>query len=123
MNEKVKKIQVSDTESVYMRRGLDGWRIVYPIKNDDDTWNWNNILYFGSPWRFVKWCIVLALFLLLIWGYNADVSACKFASEHMDQVCLNYSMMKSGHPQGLNFTIDWATLDKTNTKNTNVTNG
>jgi len=40
----IKKIEV-DGETLYVNKGFFfGWGVVDPIKNDDGTWNWKNLL-------------------------------------------------------------------------------
>jgi len=76
-----------ENEVVYMKKSFDGWRIVYPIKNSDGSWNYKNLILGGSWWNFIK---VFAIFLLLILAiviYHYDTKKCSETLTHIDKIC------------------------------------
>jgi len=58
---------IVDNEEVYMRKSMDGWRVVHPIKINGKI-NWKNLLAGGSYWNWVK----IGLFLILAYGLATE---------------------------------------------------
>jgi len=71
-------------EGLYIKKSFDGYRVVHPIKNDDGTFNWFNILTGGNYWMLVKFLIILFLILAMTWSYAHDTKACR---ELMENPC------------------------------------
>lgn len=66
MNKNIKKIEV-DGEPIYLRKNYFlGWGVVNPLKNEDGTYNWFNIITGGNWTRFfmmiVMVCVLLGFF-------------------------------------------------------------
>lgn len=76
MNDKIKWITLDDKD-VAMRKSFDGWRVVYPIKNKDNTLNWKNILISGSYWNFIKFLAFILFVLLFYYVYAHDTAICR----------------------------------------------
>lgn len=85
----IKKVNL-DGEEVFLRKGLDGWRIVHPIKNEDGTWNLPNLLYFGNIWILAKYLIIFALILAVMFAYMHDTSTCRETLTHLNDTCKDY---------------------------------
>ena len=64
--QKIKWIGIED-ERVALKKGLTGWRVVFPIKNEDNTINWKNLLLGGSIWRLIG---ILVLVLLILYAFS-----------------------------------------------------
>ena len=54
-------------ESVNLKKGMFGYRVVYPGKNDDGTYNWANIL-FGGWANLIQLLFILFVILSLLYG-------------------------------------------------------
>lgn len=79
---------IVDNEEVYLKKGIDGWRIVHPIKNEDGSWNWNNLILGGSIWNFLKILFVILVLVLIMFAYHYDTQKCTETLKNIDEVCL-----------------------------------
>lgn len=70
-------------EGIYLRKGKWGYRIIYPIKREDGSLNWFNLLCGGSYWNLAKTVMVLFLILLIVYSYNHDIKAYKDVSDYV----------------------------------------
>jgi hypothetical protein len=78
---------VIQNEEVFMKKGLGGWRVVYPYKTDG-KWNWKNLLLGGSWANFMKWMIGFALLGFIMWSYKHDMANClQYATDVMRITC------------------------------------
>ena len=63
-------------EKVYLRKDFLGWRIIKPIKNEDGSVNWPNLLFGG--WRnLLMLLFILALVLLHLHEDKLNIQAVK----------------------------------------------
>ena len=60
-------------EKVYLRKSFDGWRVVHPIKNEDGSYNWFNILTGGSWWRIIFTAIIVLIILGVFYEYSSNL--------------------------------------------------
>jgi len=78
-------------EGLYIKKGFDGYRVVYPMKNEDGSMNWKNIISGGSYWNFVKIAIILGIIVFLTWSYMHDTRECreftKQLQENPSEIC------------------------------------
>jgi len=58
----MEKINVGD-ESIYLGKDFLGWKVIHPIKNEDGSINWKNLISGGS-WIKLIGIIVFTLILL-----------------------------------------------------------
>ena len=73
MGEIIEAAQLPEAEKVYLKKDFLGWRVVHPIKNEDGSLNWFNLI-FGSPSNLV-FLIILALVCIgLYFGINELIS-------------------------------------------------
>jgi len=63
-------------DGLYVKNSFDGYRVVYPFKNDDGTWNWFNFITGGNYWKLIKVGLILLMLLGLSWSYMRDVGVC-----------------------------------------------
>jgi hypothetical protein len=77
----MKKSIVIENEAVHLKKDFTGWRVIYPCKNDNGTWNWKNLLVGGSYWNIIKVIVIVVLLLFLIFSYLNDVSSCRHLLE------------------------------------------
>lgn len=59
---KIKEVNV-DNENVYLKKGWLGWTVVNPIKNNDGSINWKNLIAGGS---WIKLGLVLFFVFILV---------------------------------------------------------
>lgn len=62
---KIKTIEL-DGDKISLKKSKSGWRIIYPIKNEDGTVNWKNVFKFDMP----VLLLTIAIILLIIWSTN-----------------------------------------------------
>ena len=86
---KLEKVTFNN-ENIYLKRSKLGWRIVYPYKNEDGSWNYKNLILGGS-WAFLLKIIFITLALYLIFtAYKHDTQECRDTLNHLDRVCAEY---------------------------------
>ena len=56
--------------------------VKFPLKNENGKFIWKNL--FKMDWYTVMWLVVV---LLLVFGYQHDISACRDMIEHPIQYC------------------------------------
>ncbi len=60
-------------ESVYFRKGLLGYHIVYPIRERGKI-NWKNLIAGGNWWKLVIIILLVLLILGCLWEYSNTLS-------------------------------------------------
>jgi len=68
--------EIPNEEKVYLKKDILGWRVVHPIKNEDGTTNWFNLI-FGSKSNMVFLIMLLIVGVALYFGVNELLSAYK----------------------------------------------
>ena len=63
-------------EGLYIKKSLGEYNIVYPIKNEDGTINYRNLLIGGSWKSFIETIIILLLILFSGYSYLHDTKEC-----------------------------------------------
>lgn len=63
------------TEKVYLKKSKAfGWSVVHPIKNEDGTINWFNLLTGGSWWKLLIVAVIVILILGCVYQYSKDIN-------------------------------------------------
>lgn len=70
-----------------MKKDFTGWRVIYPIKNEDGTYNMKNLILGGSWWNFFKVFIVFLLLIGATYIYHLDTQTCRETLTHIDSIC------------------------------------
>jgi len=70
-----------DGETLFLKKGMFGYRVVYPIRDKDGNFNWFNFLTGGSWGNLIKIGIIVGIILLLIYSYLSDLSSCRHLIE------------------------------------------
>lgn len=86
MENKQEEIKIGE-ETIFMKKSFDGWRVIYPIKNKDGSFNWKHLIFGGNIWSFIK---ILAVFILLIFAtiiYHYDTETCSNTLRNIDKIC------------------------------------
>jgi hypothetical protein len=66
---KIEKVSI-ENETIYLKKGILGWNVINPLKNEDGTTNWKNLLIGGS---WIK-LILIILFVIFCVGAIFEVS-------------------------------------------------
>jgi hypothetical protein len=66
-NKIIEASELPENEKVYLKKDWLGWRVVAPVKNEDGSWNWFNIVFGGKKNLFV----LIILFLLAVLAFFA----------------------------------------------------
>lgn len=76
MNKILKIEDIPLEDKVYLKKDIFGYRVVNPIKNEDGTFNFANLIFGG--YRNLLFLIILLLLLFFsMWSYNNDIQAVK----------------------------------------------
>jgi len=73
-------------EGLYIKKDKFGYRVIYPVRNEDRTINWFNLLTGGTWWKLLKVIVIVLLILGMVWSYKHDIGACL---EFQDTICDN----------------------------------
>jgi len=65
----IESADLPNNEKVYLNKDILGWHVVHPIKNEDGTINWKNLIAGGS-WAKL---ILIILFVLIMIGAIFEV--------------------------------------------------
>ena len=90
----IKKISV-DGDDIYLRKDFLGYRVVSPIKNEDGTYNWMNLIL-GNK-RVILFTIVWLLIMAFIFlGVQDMLRSCKeFAKDPCKYIELDCSIERN----------------------------
>ena len=64
-----------DKEKIYLKKGIFGYSIVHPAKNEDGSINWSN-LFFGGYGNLFKLLFVLFVIFCFIYGVKDMTKNC-----------------------------------------------
>ena len=112
-------------EGLYIKKSFDGYRVVYPILNDDYpilnddrsiNWknlirsiNWKNLILGGGGWKFIKVMLIVALILFVTWSYNRDnkilIETINYAIMNPCEWCTRITQSQLTDNEFYNFTI------------------
>lgn len=88
----IKKITL-ENDILYLKKGIFGWNIVEPIKNEDGTFNWFNFITGG--WRsLIAMAFILLLLGLFYLAWNEAISQateCFARNQTVISVVTNYN--------------------------------
>lgn len=62
-------------KNIWAQKDKLGWRVIYPIKNEDGSINWFNLITGGSWARLIIMLLVIAAVVGLTLSYRADVQS------------------------------------------------
>lgn len=76
-------------EKVHLKKGWFGeWRVVYPLKNDDGSWNWFNIV-FGSKGNIIFLLLLLIVGCVMYFGVKDLISNYQIIADNPCDFCYN----------------------------------
>ena len=82
----IKAEELPEEEIVYLKKGWDGYRVVYPIKNEDGTTNWLNLLC-GGKGNAIRLLIYVLIGIAIYFGVNDLLQQCNVLSENPCKFC------------------------------------
>lgn len=74
MNKIFKAEELPEGEKIYLKKGFKGWQVVHPIKNEDKSINWKNLLTGGSWWNVIITLIIVLIILGVLYEYSTTVN-------------------------------------------------
>lgn len=83
----IEKINLND-ETIHLKKSYDGWRVVYPLKNEDGSYNWFNIITGGSYWKLFTVLLIVAIILGVIWEYHTNLSYCAKVLSNINDISI-----------------------------------
>ena len=63
-------------ETINLKKDFSGWRVIYPIRNEDKSINWKNLLLGGSWYNLFKILLVVGIILFIAFSYKHDMANC-----------------------------------------------
>jgi len=76
MNNIIEARNLPEKENIYLRKGMFGYRVVYPNQNENGSINWINLLI-GGWGNLFKLLFVLFIIFCFIFGTMEMISSCK----------------------------------------------
>ena len=73
----IKAEELPYEDKVFLKKGYKGWEIVHPIKNEDGSINWKNLLCGGSWWNWIIVGVIVAVTLGVLYEYSSNLEFCK----------------------------------------------
>lgn len=85
MDEKIKTLHI-EGDIVHVKKKGKHWDVVYPIRQEDGSINWFNLLTGGRWGRFIFNIVLLIFIVLAILEYKSNMEVCRIAIEQMNQM-------------------------------------
>jgi hypothetical protein len=83
-------------DTLYLRKSFDGWRVVYPYKNEDGSLNLTNLILGGNIWIFLKLALICFVLVAILLFYSYDMNNFKQTIiKNIDVICDNYNNYKT----------------------------
>ena len=97
-------------ENLYIKKGWDGYRVVYPTKIDLDkpfgkgNIHWRNLI---GQWHFwLKGLFFLVMLYIFVQGYLHDTKQCRDFVNNIDTVCSKYQSVMND--KAINPNLDYS---------------
>lgn len=96
-NNIIKAEDLPEKENIYLKKDMFGYRIVHPVKNEDGTINYLNLL-FGGKRNLINLIIILLVMGLLIYSYQHDIKSMKGVVANPCNYCVDcFSVQKDDY--------------------------
>jgi hypothetical protein len=82
----IKAEDLPEHEQVYLKKSFDGWRVVHPIRNEDGSLNWVNLI-FGGRSNLIKLMFLVLILSLFFFGVNELLEAYKEVARNPCNFC------------------------------------
>ena len=80
-----------DGKKIYLKKRMFGYKIVYPIRNEDGSINWINLL-FGGWGNLVKLLFYIGFAVLLYFGIHQLMGNCQYIAANPCEFCYNMAV-------------------------------
>ena len=74
-------------ENTTVTKTKSGWKLIYPLKDNEGKYIWKNVLYGGSKSNLISMLIIIGLILFLVYSYVHDTQACVDLMENPQEFC------------------------------------
>jgi hypothetical protein len=75
----IHKIEI-EGETIHLNKSkIFGWSIVHPLKKEDGTKDWFNIITGGSIWKLLFIIVLFLLILVAVQEYKSNMETCSKA--------------------------------------------
>lgn len=81
--------QLPENEKVYLRKGFNGWKVIHPIKNDDGSTNWKNLICGGSWWNLIIMIVFVLVAIGFFFEYHSNLKHCADIMSQMNNETLS----------------------------------
>lgn len=87
--ESIREIEI-DKEKIFLKRSFDGWRVIYPYKNLDGSYNWFNILTGGSYFKLLIIIIIILIICFFLFEYWRNLNYCTGLLQQLNTKTIDY---------------------------------
>jgi hypothetical protein len=80
-----------DNREVTLKETRKGFRVVYPIRNKDNSINYRNLFAGGSWWNLLIIALIVGLILGCVWEYSHNINLLKecIANPYSSDFCIS----------------------------------
>jgi len=71
-----------DSKDVFVSQRGDNFKVVKPLKNEDGSWNWFNLMTGGSWWNIAIVTFIVVIVLGLLQEYSSNIRLLQDAVEN-----------------------------------------
>ena len=82
----IKVSNIPENDRVYLKKDFLGYRIIHPIKNEDGSWNWLNLLVGGES-NLVFLILLVLVGVTIYFGINEIISQYKLIADNPCDFC------------------------------------
>lgn len=106
MSKIIEASRLPSEEKLYLKKDIFGWRVVHPIKNEDGSINYFNLILGGWRNLFILVLFLIIMFIIM-YSYNHDITTLQNhysnISENPWEFCRN--MYGSNSADGVRYPI------------------
>ena len=102
----IEPINLGNNETIHLKKGYFGYRVVYPHKDKDGKIIWINLLI-GGWGNFFNLLIIMAILLLIMFSYKHDMNNCINVAWDMWEAEFNSLTVPTFVSNTNNFNLTW----------------
>ena len=69
----IEKIVIGQ-EVIHLNKGMFGWNVVHPWKNEDGSYNWFNLITGGSWTNLFMWIFIAVIIVGVVYEYTSNIN-------------------------------------------------
>jgi hypothetical protein len=69
----IEEVITKKGDKIEIKKSFDTWKVVYPVKNKDGTWNWFNLLTGGSWIKLLIMIVIVFIVIGCVYEYSIAV--------------------------------------------------